>query len=185
MVSLHVPARQVSPRSVGFEVSEVVTTVMRVFFRFLPSSAVFRELREQVSTPSHSFFGITGIAGITEYQSERAGFSNARALARGFICRSCTQLLRILSKDTSEMSERLTRKALYDLVWSKPMMSLSARFEIFDVALKKTCARQKSVRLSVAICARTTRRRSRRHSRYVFPALDDQVEIGAGGEYSY
>ena len=37
LVSLHVPARQVSPRSVGFEVSEVVTTVMRVFFRFLPS----------------------------------------------------------------------------------------------------------------------------------------------------
>jgi hypothetical protein len=66
LVSLHFPARQDSPPSVGFEVSEVVTTVMRAFFRFLPSSAVFRELREQVSRPSHSLFGITGIAGITD-----------------------------------------------------------------------------------------------------------------------
>ena len=80
LVSLHVPARQDSPPSVGFEVSEVVTTVMRVFFRFLPSSAVFRELREQVSTLSHSLFGITGIAGITEYQSERADLSRCCGL---------------------------------------------------------------------------------------------------------
>jgi len=33
------------------------------------------------------------------------------------------------------MAERLTRKALYDLVWSEPMMTLSARFRISDVAL--------------------------------------------------
>jgi hypothetical protein len=39
------------------------------------------------------------------------------------------------------MAERLTRKALYDLVWSEPMMTLSARFGISDVALKKTFAR--------------------------------------------
>jgi hypothetical protein len=44
LVSLHVPARQVSPRSVRFEVSEVMTTVMRASLRFLSSSAVFREL---------------------------------------------------------------------------------------------------------------------------------------------
>ena len=34
------------------------------------------------------------------------------------------------------MSERLTRKALYDLVWSEPMMTLATRFKISDVALK-------------------------------------------------
>ena len=28
------------------------------------------------------------------------------------------------------MAERFTRKALYDLVWSEPMMTLSARFQI-------------------------------------------------------
>jgi len=39
------------------------------------------------------------------------------------------------------MAERLTRKALYDLVWSEPMMDLSARFQISNVALKETCAR--------------------------------------------
>src|SRR5580700_6988654 len=39
------------------------------------------------------------------------------------------------------MTERLSRKALYDLVWSEPMKTLSARFGISDVALKKTCAR--------------------------------------------
>ncbi len=39
------------------------------------------------------------------------------------------------------MTERLSRKVLYDLVWSEPMKTLSARFGISDVALKKTCAR--------------------------------------------
>lgn len=39
------------------------------------------------------------------------------------------------------MTERLSRKALYDLVWSEPMKTLSSRFGISDVALKKTCAR--------------------------------------------
>src|ERR1700676_2572366 len=39
------------------------------------------------------------------------------------------------------VTERLSRKALYDLVWSEPMKTLAARFGISDVALKKTCAR--------------------------------------------
>ena len=39
------------------------------------------------------------------------------------------------------MARRLLRKELYDLVWSEPMRTLSARFGISDVALKKTCAR--------------------------------------------
>lgn len=39
------------------------------------------------------------------------------------------------------MAEQLSRKKLYDLVWSEPMRNLSVRFEISDVALKKTCAR--------------------------------------------
>lgn len=39
------------------------------------------------------------------------------------------------------MAERLTRKALYDLVWSEPMLTFSARFHISNVALEKTCGR--------------------------------------------
>jgi hypothetical protein len=39
------------------------------------------------------------------------------------------------------MAERLSRKALYDLVWSEPIKTLAARFGISDVGLKKTCAR--------------------------------------------
>jgi hypothetical protein len=38
----HIPARQFSPRSARFEVSEVMAPVMRDVFRFLPSSAGFR-----------------------------------------------------------------------------------------------------------------------------------------------
>jgi hypothetical protein len=37
--------------------------------------------------------------------------------------------------------ERLSRKELYELVWSEPMKNLSVRFGISDVALKKNCAR--------------------------------------------
>jgi len=39
------------------------------------------------------------------------------------------------------MAERLSRKTLYDLVWSEPMKTLSARFGVSDVGLKKACAR--------------------------------------------
>ena len=39
------------------------------------------------------------------------------------------------------MSERLSRQERYDLVWSEPLRTLSARFGISDVALKKTCAK--------------------------------------------
>jgi hypothetical protein len=39
------------------------------------------------------------------------------------------------------MTERLSRKELYDLVWSEPLKTLCSRFGISDAALKKTCAR--------------------------------------------
>ena len=37
--------------------------------------------------------------------------------------------------------QRLSRKELYELVWSTPLKNLCVRFGISDVALKKTCAR--------------------------------------------
>jgi len=39
------------------------------------------------------------------------------------------------------MAERLSRKELYDLIWSQPTKTLASRFGISDVALKKTCER--------------------------------------------
>jgi len=39
------------------------------------------------------------------------------------------------------MAERLSRKELYDLVWSEPLKTLCSRFGISDVALRKTGAR--------------------------------------------
>ena len=33
----------------------------------------------------------------------------------------------------------LTRKELYDLVWSKPLTTLSKEFAISDVGLRKIC----------------------------------------------
>jgi hypothetical protein len=39
------------------------------------------------------------------------------------------------------ISERLSRKAFYDLVWSEPLRALLARFGISDVALRKACHR--------------------------------------------
>jgi hypothetical protein len=38
-------------------------------------------------------------------------------------------------------TEELTRKELYDLVWSEPLTSLGRRFEISDNGIRKTCKR--------------------------------------------
>lgn len=85
------------------------------------------------------------------------------------------------------MTERLSRKALYDLVWSEPMKTLSARFGISDVALKKTCARagipipdrgywaKKDAGKDTFQAAFSTRP----------PGIDDEVSIGSGGNGSY
>ncbi len=39
------------------------------------------------------------------------------------------------------MTKRVEREALYDLVWSEPVRTVAARFQISDVALKKACQR--------------------------------------------
>lgn len=39
------------------------------------------------------------------------------------------------------MAIRLLRRELYDLVWSQPLRTLSERFGISDVALRKCCQR--------------------------------------------
>ena len=39
--------------------------------------------------------------------------------------------------------KQLTRRELYDLVWSKPMTKLAKEFSLSDVALHKTCRRHR------------------------------------------
>src|SRR5919197_2519873 len=81
------------------------------------------------------------------------------------------------------MAERLSRKALYDLVWSEPMKNLATRFGVSDVALKKTCARaaiptpdrgywaKKEASKETFQAALPTRP----------PGMDDEVSVGGGG----
>jgi hypothetical protein len=85
------------------------------------------------------------------------------------------------------MAERLNRKELYDLVWSEPMKTLSARFGISDVALKKACAR-------IGIPTPERRYWAKKDAgkevlQATFPLrareMSDEVEIGARGNASY
>jgi hypothetical protein len=83
------------------------------------------------------------------------------------------------------MAKRLSRKQLYELVWSEPLKTLAPRFVISDVALKKACSRaaiptpglghwaKKAVGKStwqVALAERP-------------PGMDDEVVVGAGVGY--
>jgi len=85
------------------------------------------------------------------------------------------------------MAERLTRKALYDLVWSEPMMTLSTRFGISDVALKKTCARAGIPTPERGYWEKKDAGKETFQAAFPLrpPGMDDQVEIGAGGNTSY
>lgn len=85
------------------------------------------------------------------------------------------------------MAERLTRKALYNLVWSEPMMTLSARFQISDVALKKTCARAGIPTPERGYWAKKDAGKGVFQAAFPLrpPGMSDEIEIGAGGNNSY
>jgi hypothetical protein len=85
------------------------------------------------------------------------------------------------------MAERLTRKALYDLVWSEPMMTLSARFQISDVALKKTCARAGIPTPERGYWAKKDAGKEVFQAAFPLrpPGINDEIEIGAGGNTLY
>jgi hypothetical protein len=85
------------------------------------------------------------------------------------------------------MAQRLSRRELYELVWSNPMKVLCLRFGISDVALKKTYAR-------VAIPTPDRGYWAKREAgKYTFqlplpvrpPGLDDEIVIGRGSNYWY
>ena len=83
------------------------------------------------------------------------------------------------------MTERLTRKALYDLVWSEPMKTLSARFEISDVALKKTCARAGLPTPERGYWAKKDAGKETFQAAFPSrpPGMDDEIEIGTNTSY--
>jgi hypothetical protein len=58
------------------------------------------------------------------------------------------------------MAKRLSRKQLYELVWSEPMKILAPRFGISDVALKKACARAEVPTLGLGHWAKKAARKS-------------------------
>jgi hypothetical protein len=85
------------------------------------------------------------------------------------------------------MAERLSREELYELVWSQPLRTLSARFRISDVALKKTCLKaaiptpergywaRKDAGQKVAQAALPRRP----------PGMDNDVLVAGGGTWWY
>jgi len=125
----------------------------------------------------------TLVSGISFPDTNR--ISNKRPDISLRLCALPPSAIPLISEDA--MAERLSRKELYDLVWSEPLKTLCSRFGISDVALKKTCARSKiptpergywakkdagKPTLQVALPIRP-------------PGMDDQVLIAAGQSYWY
>lgn len=85
------------------------------------------------------------------------------------------------------MAEQLSRKKLYDLVWSEPMRNLSVRFGISDVALKKTCARAEIPTPDRGYWAKKEAGKETFQAILPMrpPGMDDEVSIASGGNSSY
>ena len=85
------------------------------------------------------------------------------------------------------MAERLSRKTLYDLVWSEPMKTLSARFGVSDVGLKKACARATIPTPDRGYWAKRDAGKKTFQAALPTrpPGMDDQVLIGSGASGSY
>ena len=83
------------------------------------------------------------------------------------------------------MTQRLSRKELYELVWSEPMKNLCLRFGISDVGLKKTCLRAEIPTPNLGYWAKKEAGKS------VYqpplperpPGLDDEIVVARGSNY--
>jgi hypothetical protein len=85
------------------------------------------------------------------------------------------------------MPKRLTRKELYELVWSEPLSTLAPRFGISGSGLKKTCARAE-----VPVPPRGYWAKKQAGKRTVQmplpprpPGMEDEVFVGRGGYHGY
>jgi hypothetical protein len=85
------------------------------------------------------------------------------------------------------MAERLSRKELYDLVWSESLKTLCSRFGISDVALKKTLSRSEIPTPQRGYWARKDAGKPTSQVALPIrpPGMDDQVLIAAGQSYWY
>jgi len=83
------------------------------------------------------------------------------------------------------MAKRLSRKELYELVWSEPLKILAPRFGISDVALKKACARAEVPTPGLGYWAKKAAGKSMSQVGLAErpPGMDDEVVIGAGVGY--
>ena len=83
------------------------------------------------------------------------------------------------------MAKQLSRAELYALVWSEPMKTLSARFGISDVALKKTCVRAEIPTPDRGYWAKKEAGKSTLQDALSArpPGMGDEVIIGGGGNY--
>jgi hypothetical protein len=83
------------------------------------------------------------------------------------------------------MAKRLSRKELYELVWSEPLKILAPRFSISDVALKKACARAEVPTPGLGHWAKKAAGKSMLQVTLPErpPGMDDEVLIGAGHGY--
>ena len=83
------------------------------------------------------------------------------------------------------MAKQLSRAELYALVWSEPMKTLSARFGISDVALKKTCVRAEIPTPDRGYWAKKEAGKSTLQDALSArpPGMGDEVIVGGGGNY--
>jgi hypothetical protein len=83
------------------------------------------------------------------------------------------------------MAKRLSRKELYELVWSEPMRILGPRFGISDVALRKACERAEVPTPGPGYWARKAAGKSTSQEELPPrpPGMDNEVLIGAGRSY--
>src|SRR5256885_12405556 len=81
------------------------------------------------------------------------------------------------------MAERLSRKTLYDLVWSEPMKNLAVRFGISDVAFKKACLRAAIATPDRGYWAKKEAGKDTFQPALPHrpPGMDDEVWVGGGG----
>ncbi len=83
------------------------------------------------------------------------------------------------------MAKQFSRTELYALVWSEPMKTLSGRFGISDVALKKTCVRAEIPTPDRGYWARKEAGKNTLQDALSArpPGMGDEVIVGGGGNY--
>jgi hypothetical protein len=90
-----------------------------------------------------------------------------------------------LSEPGGEMAKRLSRKELYDLVWSEPLRTLSVQFGISDVALRKYCQRSAIPTPERGYWARKDAGKKTFVPAFPerLPAMEDEVVVGGGNNW--